>query len=173
MLDTPCSEVVWRVLATHCIRQFPLHFPLPCVAVCHHIATALYHHTRQETLQAPFRSPTNSAASAALHPPPHNSPRHHIPAACAIGLHKLSSCSEILFIRARWRRQFLLRSAISRPIYNISRTIQTVSPLLQSRSLWPDIPLKNFISIFSIVLLSLLLGTKLLPLYNSTEDHIT
>ena len=33
MLDTPCSEVVWRVLATHCIRQFPLHFPFhasPC-----------------------------------------------------------------------------------------------------------------------------------------------
>jgi hypothetical protein len=27
MLDTPCSEVVWRVLATHWIRQFPLHFP--------------------------------------------------------------------------------------------------------------------------------------------------
>jgi hypothetical protein len=27
MLDTPCSEVVWRVLAIHCIRQFPLHFP--------------------------------------------------------------------------------------------------------------------------------------------------
>ena len=26
MLDTPCSEVVWRVLTTHCIRQFPLHF---------------------------------------------------------------------------------------------------------------------------------------------------
>ena len=25
MLDTPCSEVVWRVLATHCIRQYPLH----------------------------------------------------------------------------------------------------------------------------------------------------
>jgi len=23
MLDTPCSVVVWRVLATHCIRQFP------------------------------------------------------------------------------------------------------------------------------------------------------
>ena len=33
MLDTPCSEVVWRVLATHFIRQFPLHFPTrasPC-----------------------------------------------------------------------------------------------------------------------------------------------
>jgi hypothetical protein len=32
MLDTPCSEVVWRVLATHSICQFPLHFSraLPC-----------------------------------------------------------------------------------------------------------------------------------------------
>ena len=27
MLDTPCYEVVWRVLATLSIRQFPLHFP--------------------------------------------------------------------------------------------------------------------------------------------------
>ena len=27
MLDTPCSEVEWRVLATLSIRQFPLHFP--------------------------------------------------------------------------------------------------------------------------------------------------
>jgi len=27
MLDTPCSEVVRRILATHSIRQFPLHFP--------------------------------------------------------------------------------------------------------------------------------------------------
>ena len=27
MLDTPCSEVVWRVLAIHSIRQFPFHFP--------------------------------------------------------------------------------------------------------------------------------------------------
>jgi hypothetical protein len=27
MPDTPCSEVVRRVLATHFIRQFPLHFP--------------------------------------------------------------------------------------------------------------------------------------------------
>jgi hypothetical protein len=33
MLDKPCSEVVWRVLATHSILQFPLHFPYgasPC-----------------------------------------------------------------------------------------------------------------------------------------------
>ena len=27
MLDTACSEVVWRVLAIHSILQFPLHFP--------------------------------------------------------------------------------------------------------------------------------------------------
>jgi len=27
MLDSPCSKVVWRVLATHSIRQFTLHFP--------------------------------------------------------------------------------------------------------------------------------------------------
>jgi len=27
ILDTPCSEVVWRVLATHSFRQFSLHFP--------------------------------------------------------------------------------------------------------------------------------------------------
>jgi hypothetical protein len=26
-LDIPCSEVVWRVLATHYILQLPLHFP--------------------------------------------------------------------------------------------------------------------------------------------------
>ena len=27
MLDTPSSEVVWRVLSTHSFRQFPFHFP--------------------------------------------------------------------------------------------------------------------------------------------------
>jgi hypothetical protein len=38
MLDTPCSEVVWRALATYSIRQFPL----PCMTVCHHISTGVY-----------------------------------------------------------------------------------------------------------------------------------
>jgi hypothetical protein len=33
MQDTSCSEVVWRVLATHSIRQFPLHFP-SCASLC-------------------------------------------------------------------------------------------------------------------------------------------
>ena len=42
MLDTPCSQVVWRVLATYSIRQFPLHLP-PCVTVCHDISTGVYH----------------------------------------------------------------------------------------------------------------------------------
>ena len=41
-LDTPCSEVVWRVLATHSIRQFSPSLPLPCVTVCHHISTGIY-----------------------------------------------------------------------------------------------------------------------------------
>ena len=51
MLDTPCSEVVWRLLATQCIRQFPPSLPLPCVAVCHHISTGLY---RLTTDKAPW-----------------------------------------------------------------------------------------------------------------------
>jgi len=42
MLDTPCSEVVWRVLATKSIRQFPSSLPLQCFTVCHHILTGLY-----------------------------------------------------------------------------------------------------------------------------------
>ena len=33
MLRTPRSEVVWRVLATHAIHQFPLHFP-SCASPC-------------------------------------------------------------------------------------------------------------------------------------------
>jgi hypothetical protein len=50
MLDRPRSEVVWRVLATHSIRQFPLHFPSrasPC-AIPSQLDTqhsAFKHHT--------------------------------------------------------------------------------------------------------------------------------
>ena len=51
MLDTPCSEVVWRVLATHCIRQFPLHFPSrpsPCAITFQLDSTTVeYEHTLQ------------------------------------------------------------------------------------------------------------------------------
>jgi len=40
--DTPWSEVVKRVLATHSIRPFPPSLPLPCVTVRHHTSTGLY-----------------------------------------------------------------------------------------------------------------------------------
>jgi hypothetical protein len=48
MLDTPCSEKVWRVLATHSIRQFPLHFPsraLPCAIIFQLDCTTLCNYT--------------------------------------------------------------------------------------------------------------------------------
>jgi hypothetical protein len=34
MLDTQCSKVVWRVLATHSICQFSLHFPSRASPYC-------------------------------------------------------------------------------------------------------------------------------------------
>jgi hypothetical protein len=46
ILDTPCSEVVWRVLVTHSIRQFPLHFPSrasPCAIAFQLDSTAERH----------------------------------------------------------------------------------------------------------------------------------
>jgi hypothetical protein len=55
MLDTPFSEVTWSVLATHSIRQFPLHFSLPCVTVCHHISTGLYNQTSDERKNKPSK----------------------------------------------------------------------------------------------------------------------
>ena len=45
MLDTPRSKVVWRVLATHSIRQFHLHFPSrasPC-AITFHLESNMLH----------------------------------------------------------------------------------------------------------------------------------
>ena len=46
MLDTPCSEVVWRVLATHSIRQFSLHVPSSasqCAITFQLDSTSLHH----------------------------------------------------------------------------------------------------------------------------------
>jgi len=48
MLDTPCSEVVWRVLATHSIRQFPLHFPSVRYRVPSHFNWILQSKTKTE-----------------------------------------------------------------------------------------------------------------------------
>ena len=74
MLDTPCSEVVWRVLPTHSIRQFPLHFPSrapPCATTLQLDSTAggrarlKRDGTRAETrfrLSAKRTSPFKSAA---------------------------------------------------------------------------------------------------------------
>jgi hypothetical protein len=42
MLDTTCSEVVGRVLATHRHSPVSPSLPLPCVTVCHHISAGLY-----------------------------------------------------------------------------------------------------------------------------------
>jgi len=45
MLDTPCSEVVWRVLATLSSRQFPLHFPSrasPCAITFQLDSTSIF-----------------------------------------------------------------------------------------------------------------------------------
>jgi len=43
-LDTKCSDVVWRILATHSIRQFPPSLPHQWVIGCHHISTEIYLH---------------------------------------------------------------------------------------------------------------------------------
>ena len=43
MLDTTCFEVVWRVLATHSIRQFPLPFPSRASRVPSHFNWTLQH----------------------------------------------------------------------------------------------------------------------------------
>jgi hypothetical protein len=47
MLDTPCSEVVWRLLVTHSIHQFPLHLPSrasPCAITFHLDCTFIPNH---------------------------------------------------------------------------------------------------------------------------------
>jgi hypothetical protein len=53
MLDTPCSVIVWRVLATHSIRQFLLHFPSrasPC-AITFQLDCTTYVHRPPDTCQ--------------------------------------------------------------------------------------------------------------------------
>ena len=53
MLDTPRSEVVWRVLATHSIRQFPLHFPSrasPCAITFQLDSTCRWKHSAPVSL---------------------------------------------------------------------------------------------------------------------------
>jgi hypothetical protein len=82
MLDTPCSEVVWKVLATHSTRQFPLHFPFrasPCAITFQLNATEGIVNVLQATLHqamsllhfiAPWTAHTHcSSSDVALHYP--------------------------------------------------------------------------------------------------------
>ena len=78
MLDTSCSEVVWRVLATHSILQFPLHFPTsasPCAITFQLDSTTADAHTsaassrlnwrpRRFKWTRPFRRKTKSGFCA-------------------------------------------------------------------------------------------------------------
>ena len=56
MLDTPCSVVMWRVLATHSIRQFPLHFPSrasPC-AITFQLDSAIFGFSKDKSMKIIF-----------------------------------------------------------------------------------------------------------------------
>ena len=66
ILDTPCSEVVWRVLATHSIRQFPLHFP-----TLHHRVTSHFNWSLPELrhqLRDEYISPVEQSISFQVPP---------------------------------------------------------------------------------------------------------
>jgi hypothetical protein len=55
ILDTPCSEIVWRVLSTHSIRQFPLHFSSrasPC-AITFQLESTLISHSGRSLIALP------------------------------------------------------------------------------------------------------------------------
>ena len=93
MLDTPCSEVVWRVLATDSIRQFPLlfpsrtsshfnctlissHSPPPTPTICPGLFANFYVHVFHDspTTQSSAQSPTvNSKFFQTSFPYPRNS----------------------------------------------------------------------------------------------------
>jgi len=50
MLDTPCSEVVWRVLAIHTIRQFSLHFLASLCAIIFQLDSTHHRRARSSVL---------------------------------------------------------------------------------------------------------------------------
>ena len=77
MVETPCSKVVWRVLANHSIRQFPLHVSSrvsPCaitfqlesktpLAHCRDLYLAAHNtHKRQTSMPLEGFEPTISAS---------------------------------------------------------------------------------------------------------------
>jgi len=90
MLDTPRSEVVWRVLATHSIRQFPIHFPCrasPCAIA--------------------FQMDSNMAFNPTMWLPVGHyqlsvNPQHH----CEVLMHELL---DVLRVTNEDRKQFLIQ----------------------------------------------------------------
>ena len=66
MLDTPCSEVVWRVLVPTPFASFPFTSP-PCVTVCHHISTELYCTYCQCPAAPPWGHPASGYVTATFH----------------------------------------------------------------------------------------------------------
>jgi len=68
MLDTPCSEVVWRVLVTHSIRPVSPSLPLPCVTVCNHISTAGINDLRDGSVLAASSQIYNYVSKSTLQP---------------------------------------------------------------------------------------------------------
>ena len=61
MLGTSCSEVVWRLMATHSIRQFPLHFPSrasPC-AIRFRTSSTFYRSLNTAADRTPTQDPTS------------------------------------------------------------------------------------------------------------------
>ena len=59
VLDTPCSVVLWRVLDTHSIRQFPLHFlsrASPCAITFQLDSTCQQSSYEERDLNHGFRS---------------------------------------------------------------------------------------------------------------------
>ena len=56
MMDTPSSEVVWSVLATQSICQFPLHFPshVPLCAITFQLDCTLNDHEANQEIREPL-----------------------------------------------------------------------------------------------------------------------
>jgi hypothetical protein len=85
MLDKPCTEVVWRVLATHSIPQFSLHFPSrasPCPIIFQLDSTGISEDRnasnftakqskKSSVLYREFEDSTETSATL-YHPPLHN-----------------------------------------------------------------------------------------------------
>jgi hypothetical protein len=80
MLDTPCSEVVWRALATNCIRQFPLYF-LSRVSPC-----AITFQLDSNAGYTKFRSSVKGTGY-----PPHSPVSPSLPFPCVTVCHHIST----------------------------------------------------------------------------------